>query len=242
MVIINIFNETQRFTDKKIRRGGREWADALRRVEKTRRMLQVHLANFITHIQQLLNKSSKYSDLWEENLHTPDSLIASAMRHGIAQLLNTAVESLGRNQTRSSGERETQGRKLGEWPSAGARGYRVRVPGPRPPRRRQRPMWVGGSLSVTRPRCPGPGSAHRAGPAPRPRPPPPPAPRRLPRNPSREAGTARRGRGRRAGPGPQGLRGAVGGCAAPTGSSGVACLGRGSGGPGIGTEEGSPRT
>lgn len=82
-------------------------------------MLQVHLANFITHIQQLLNKSSKYSDLWEENLHTPDSLIASAMRHGIAQLLSTAVASLGRDQTRSSGERETQGRKLGEWPSAG---------------------------------------------------------------------------------------------------------------------------
>lgn len=69
-------------------------------------MLQVHLANFITHIQQLLNKSSKYSDLWEENLHTPDSLIASAMRHGIAQLLNTAVASLGRDQTRSSGERD----------------------------------------------------------------------------------------------------------------------------------------
>lgn len=86
--------------------GGREWADVLRRVEKTRRMLQVHLANFITHIQQLLNKSSKHSDLWEENLHIPDRLIASASRNEIAQLLNTAVASLGRDQTRSSGNGE----------------------------------------------------------------------------------------------------------------------------------------
>lgn len=84
--------------------GGREWADVLKRVEKTRRMLQVHLANFITHIQQLLNKSSKQSDLWEENLHTPDSLIASASRNEIAQLLNTAVANPGRDQTRSSGK------------------------------------------------------------------------------------------------------------------------------------------
>lgn len=52
-----------RLTDKKKKLdmwGGGEWADVPRRVEKTRRMLQVHLANFITHIQQLLNKSSKY--------------------------------------------------------------------------------------------------------------------------------------------------------------------------------------
>ncbi|XP_037062382.1 uncharacterized protein LOC119088120 [Peromyscus leucopus] len=134
-------------------------------------------------------------------------------RNESAQLLNTAVASRGRDQTRSSsGNREAR-RKVG----------------------RQPPGWVGGSLSVTRPCCPGPGSAHRAGPAPRPRPPPPSAPRRLPRNPSREAGTARRGRGRRAGPGPQGrgaLRGVARRWSVPPGSPASAGARGFRGGPG----------
>lgn len=109
---------------KKKMEGGGEWAEVLRKVEKkkkTRRMLQVHLANFITHIQQLLNKSSKYSDLWEENLHTPDSLIASASRKEIAQLLNTAVASLASGSDPMLREPRVQspGGKLDERPSAG---------------------------------------------------------------------------------------------------------------------------
>lgn len=166
-------------------------------------MLQVHLANFITHIQQLLNKSSKHSDLWEENLHTPDSLIASASRNEIVQLLNTAVASL------ASGSDPEPRQKVGRAAvgGQGATGCEHRVLARRAGSGRHCGRGSSrGSPSVTRPGCPGPGSAHRAGPA-RPRPPPLPAPRRLPRNPSREAGTARRGRGRRAGPGPQGRGG-----------------------------------
>nr|XP_042126586.1 uncharacterized protein LOC107400947 [Peromyscus maniculatus bairdii] len=53
-------------------------------------------------------------DLWEENLHTPDSLVASASRNESAQLLNTAVASRGRDQTRSSSGNRGAGRKVGE--------------------------------------------------------------------------------------------------------------------------------
>lgn len=86
----------------------------------------------------------------------------------------------------------------------------------------------GGSLPVIGPYSPGHGSAHRAGPA-RPRPPPPPAPRRLPRNPSREAGTERRGRGRRAGPGRAGVAGPRGAAQLRPGTLGSADPARGPG-------------
>lgn len=200
-------------------------------------MLQVHLANFITHIQQLLNKSSKYSDMWEENLHTPDSLVASALRNEISQLLNTAVASLASGsdpilpEQRAQAESWTSGRRR-------ARGHRVRAPRPSPPLRRRPRLWVGverggGPCQSSSPAVPAPGPPTAQGQHGR---------ARRPRRPLAGCHVTLRGkqelRGAGGGGGPGRGRRAAGGCAAPARYSRVGGPGQGSRVRGPGVREG----